>query len=104
MPPCVIHENPAHHLRRDAEEMRPIPPVDLPLVDQPQVDLVNQRGWLQRVADPFAAKLARGHPTQLRVDERQQLVESISVTTPPFGQKRRHVRPGRHADSKIVER
>jgi hypothetical protein len=37
----VIHENPAHHLRCDAEEMSPIPPVDVPLVNQPKVDLVN---------------------------------------------------------------
>ena len=100
MAACVIHENPAHHLRRNAEEMRPIPPVALPLVDQAQVELVNERGGLQREATPFAAKLAYGHATQLRVDERQQLVEGIRVTTPPFGQKRRYVGPGRH----VVER
>jgi hypothetical protein len=92
----VIHENPAHHLRRNAEEMRPIPPVAVPLVDQAQVQLVNERGRLQREATPLAEKLALCHTTQLRVDERQQLVEGVSVATPPFAQKRRHVGPGRH--------
>ena len=99
----MIHENSAHHLRRNAEKMRSIPPVAMPLIDQTQVELVHERGRLQREAAPFAAKLACGHPTQLRVDERQQLVEGIGVTSPPFSQKRRHVGPGRHADPQIAE-
>ena len=82
----VIHENPAHHLRRHAEKMRPIPPIAVSLVDQTQVELVDERGWLQREATVFAAKLACRNATQLRVDERQQLVEGIGVTTPPFSQ------------------
>jgi hypothetical protein len=31
----MVHKNPAHHLRRGAEEMSPILPVNLSLVDQP---------------------------------------------------------------------
>ena len=55
----VVHEDSAHHLRGDAEEMRAVPPVDLALFDQPQVRLVNQRRRLERVPRPLAAKLAR---------------------------------------------
>ncbi len=78
----VIHENSAHDLRRYAEEMRAIPPVAVPLVDETQVKLVNERRRLQREPTPFGTKLACGNATQLRVDERQQLVERIGITTP----------------------
>ena len=78
-----------------------IPPIDVPLVYQTQVEFVNQRGRLQREADSLAAKLAGGDAAQLRVDEWQQLIESIRVTTPPFSQKCCHVRPGCH---QVVER
>src|SRR5688572_28601914 len=37
-----LHEDPSHHLRRDSEEVRSIPPFDSIDVDQPQVRLVHQ--------------------------------------------------------------
>ena len=66
--PGVIDEHPAHDLRGDTEEMGPILPVTCPLVDEPQVRLVNECGWLQGVAGSLAAKLARRNPAQLGID------------------------------------
>ena len=82
----VIHENPAHHLRGDAEEMSPIPPIDVPLVNQPKVDLVDQCRRLKRVANTFGAKLTRSDSTQLRINERKQLVQRVGITVPPLRQ------------------
>ena len=48
MPASVVDQYASHHLRCGAKEVSPISPVDLALVDQPQVDLVNER-WLERV-------------------------------------------------------
>ena len=100
----VIDQNPAHHPRRNAEEVSPISPVGVSLVGQTQVQLVNERGRLQRRGTSVTAKLACGNATQLRVHERHQLIQSIGVTASPFSKKRRHVGSGRHVDSQIVER
>ena len=67
--PGVIDQDPAHDLRRDAKEVRPILPIDLSLIDEPQVDLIYQRRRLQGVVGPLAAKLAHRNPTQLRIDK-----------------------------------
>jgi hypothetical protein len=49
MRPCVIDEDPAHDIRRDAEEVRAALARQVPLIDQPQVCLVDKRRRLQRV-------------------------------------------------------
>ena len=51
----VIDEDAAHHLRRDSEKVRAILPDDALLPDEPQICLVDKRGWLKRVVFPFAA-------------------------------------------------
>jgi hypothetical protein len=53
----VIHENPAHGLRRNAEQLGTIPPVHLPLPHQPEISLVHERGSLERVIAPLAAHI-----------------------------------------------
>jgi hypothetical protein len=83
----VIHQNPAHHLRRSPEEMSPIAPVGVPLINQPQVYLVHQCRWLKRVTHLFATQLVCCYPPQFRVDERQQFVEGVRVSTPPLRQQ-----------------
>jgi hypothetical protein len=81
--PGVIDENSAHHLRRDAKEMRAALPIDVPLVDKPQVYLVNQGRWLQGVVGALFPKLPRRNAAEFRVHEGQQLVEgSLAPATP----------------------
>ena len=54
----VIDEDAAHHLGRDAEEVRPVLPVDTVLACEPDVRLVDQRGGLERVVGPFPPQIA----------------------------------------------
>jgi hypothetical protein len=89
--PGVIDQDPAHDLRRRAKEMRPILPIDLPLIDEPQVHLVNQRRRLQGVVSPLAAKLAPRDATEFRVDQWQQLIERTAVAATPRAKQRRDV-------------
>jgi hypothetical protein len=91
VPAGVIDQDAAHHLRGDAKEVRPILPVDLALIDHPQVNLVNERRRLQCVGGAFASELAAGHATQLRIDQREQLIQSTAIAAAPVGEKRRHV-------------
>ena len=75
----VVNQDTAHHLRRDAEEMGAVLPVDPRLIDQPQVSLVHQGSGLQRVIGAFAAQVVGGKAAQLIVDERQQGVNGFAV-------------------------
>ena len=53
-----VHQNAPHHLRRDGEELRALPPLYLGYIDQPQIDFVDQGGGLQRVVPLFAFHVA----------------------------------------------
>ena len=84
VPTSVVDQDPAHDLCRDAEEVRPILPVHLALVDEPDVDLVNERRRLKGVVSPLAAKLARGRAAKLCVNEREQLIERSPIAATPI--------------------
>jgi hypothetical protein len=84
----VVDENPAHHLRGGPEEMCPIAPIDLPLVDEAKVDLVHERRRLQRLTRAFAPKERRGSPSELSVHSRDQLIPRLEVALVPGLQKR----------------
>ena len=45
----AVHQNPAHHIRRRAEEMSPAVPSRLGLIDQPQIRFMNQRRTRKRL-------------------------------------------------------
>ena len=91
MAPSVIDEDPAHDLRCHAEKVCPIPPIHVPLVNEPQIHLVNQGRGLERVAGSLTPKMPRRHPTQLRVDQRQQLIERTLVASAPVTEQRRDI-------------
>jgi hypothetical protein len=61
----------------------PIPPIHAPLVNEPQIHLVHQGRGLERMAGSLTPKMPRRHPTELRVDQRQQLIECALVTSAP---------------------
>ena len=84
----VIDEDPAHDLRRDTEEMRAILPIDLTLVDEPDVHLMDESRGLQGVIGPFVPELAHRHAAELRIDERQQLIERSPVAATPIAEQR----------------
>ena len=80
---CRLHQDPSHHLRRQSEEVRAIPPFDAIDVDQPQVRLVHQRRRLQRMIRPLLAHIAPGETVELVVDQRHQSREGRSVALAP---------------------
>jgi hypothetical protein len=89
----MIDEDPAHDLRGDTKEVRPIQPVDLPLVDEPQIRLVYECSRLQGVPDTLPSKLARGNPTELRVDQGQQLLLGSPDSNPRGALSHREEKP-----------
>src|SRR6185503_20835344 len=73
------------------KEVRAILPVDLPLIDEPDVHLVHKGRRLQGMVSPLAPKLAGRNASELRIDERQQLVQRSPVAATPIGEQRRDV-------------
>src|SRR5438034_4433761 len=60
---------------------------------------MNQRGWLQRVADTLLSKLTRRDAAELSIDQWQQLIERGAVAAAPTGEERRDVVSGGHQSS-----
>jgi hypothetical protein len=87
----VIDQDAAHDVRGDTKEMRPILPVDLPLIDEPDEDFVHKGRRLECVASPLLPKLARGNAAELRIDEWQQLIERGPVAATPIAEQCRDV-------------
>jgi hypothetical protein len=67
--------------------MRPILPLDVLVIDQPQISLVDQRRSLQRVPPTFVAHVMVRHPAQFLVNQRHQAVESALVAIAPIEQQ-----------------
>jgi hypothetical protein len=87
----VIDEDAAHDVRGDAKKVRPILPVNLPLVDEPDEHFVHEGRRLQCVVGPLASKLTGGHASELCIHEGQQLVERGPVTAAPLAEQLRDV-------------
>lgn len=85
--PCMVHENAAHHLGGDRQEVRPILPVNPLMVDQPQIGLVNERRRLERVVAPLPAQLACRARPQVSMDQIEQIVARLNVSARPRAQQ-----------------
>ena len=83
----AIDEDAAHHLRGDAEELRPVVPGGA-LIDQPQVGLVDEGGRLQGVALALAPQMGRGPAAKLLVDQRHEPIARARVAVAPRVEKR----------------
>ena len=81
-----VHENPPHHLRGDAEEVRAVLPTRRLPVDEAQVGFVNQGGGLEEVVVALAAHVTAREPVQLGLDERGQAFERLLVAVTPGDQ------------------
>ena len=75
----VVHQNLAHQMRGDAEEVRPALPIGKALRHQPHVGLMDQGRGLQRGRRAFVAKIVLGQPAQFVVDQRREDVERMPV-------------------------
>lgn len=82
-PPSLIDENPAHDCGRDTEEMRATRQCGAADIHEPEIDLVNERGWLDGDGRRFAAELPAGDAAQLVIHQRQQAFEGLLVPLAP---------------------
>ncbi len=83
----VIHQDAAHELRGESEEVRAILPGRPPLIHKAEVELVNESGRNERVIDTFASQLAGRNPPQFTVNHGQQLLERGGVPFRPPDQQ-----------------
>jgi hypothetical protein len=90
----MVHQDPPHHLEREAEEMRPVLPVGVSLVDESKVGLVDQGGRLQDVSLRLAPKSGRRPATPFEVDDRDEFVPRGEIASAPRVQESRHVGVG----------
>ena len=87
----VIHDDSPHQLRRDAEEMRAILPVNRPLPNELEIGLVDERRGLQRVIAPLARQVPRSQRVQFGVDKRDQPVERLRTAVLPLLKQARDI-------------
>src|SRR5690349_17347056 len=66
-PATIVHQDPAHQLRRDADELLLVFPMSILLTDQAEIGLVHQRGWLQSVVSALPPEVIRGDTPQFRI-------------------------------------
>src|SRR6185436_8891341 len=92
----MVDEDTAHHLRRHAEELGAILPVDRVLIGEAQVGLVHERRRLQGVAAALAAQVGRGPASQVLVDDGDEAIRRLRLAGRPGGQESRDVSALRH--------
>ena len=63
--------------------MRAILPLHVTDIDELQVRLVDQSGWLERVAVAFVPHVAPGDTAQLRMDHRDEPLERSFIPLSP---------------------
>ena len=79
----MIHENLAHEIRRDAEEVRAALPVGQVVSNQPQIGFVNQGCGLQRCGGLLFPQIAVGQSPQLVIKQRHQQIFGYLVSLVP---------------------
>jgi hypothetical protein len=83
----AVHKDAADDLRRRPEEMRTVVEFYSVLFGQLKIDLVHESGGRQGVW--LSAKMTRGQPAQLVLDDRQQCLQRPAVAVAPLFQQHR---------------
>ena len=81
-----VDEHPAHQAGGHREKVRAILPLDPMNINQPEIDLVDERGGLEDMAWTLTGHVSLGDAPQLAVHEREELLDGPAVTGPPFDQ------------------
>ena len=76
--PRQVDEDPSHDAGRRPEEVGPAHPPGLSLIDQSDVGLVHEGGWLQRMAGRFTTHVCRRQTPEVVVEQRYELVERLT--------------------------
>ena len=69
-PTGAFDEDSTHRLSGRAEEVGAILPITARITHQPEIGLMNQRGWLERVSRSFLSHASASEPTQFLVNQR----------------------------------
>ncbi len=85
----MIHQDAAHDIGSEGEEVRAVAPVDGALIHQPDKGLVNQSSSLNGVVGSLPPQVPRGHRAQLVVKQRSQLGEGCLIAAAPLQEKLR---------------
>lgn len=86
-----VDEDPSHDLRSQGEEVHAVLAVHFLCAGKSQIDLVNHCGTLQRQARTLSAHVPLRLPSQLRVDQRHELIERGAITLAPRLEQVRNV-------------
>ena len=74
--------------------MRAVLPLDLADINEPEVDLIDERGRLEHVTRTLTRHVTPGEPAELLVHERQQLFDGVAVPASPLDEKGSDVAQG----------
>jgi hypothetical protein len=98
----MIHKDPSHHLRRNAEEMRAALPFNI-LIDEPQIRLVHRGRPLQRVLSTLAMQVASRQGAATRRKRAAAVPPLLSVAIFPAEQQHsgRRCRKIRHKRDRL---
>lgn len=80
----MVHENAPHGASGNRQKMRPVLPRDIFGIDQPQVDLIDERRRLKAVPGTLSCHAPSRDLVELPLYERNQLVEGGRVPLTPF--------------------
>jgi hypothetical protein len=83
----VVDEDASHYLSRDGEEVRAVGPLNVSLIDEPDVSFVDQSRGLQSVTFALTAHVAARKAMEFVVDKRIQLIERGLVSFTPRGEE-----------------
>jgi hypothetical protein len=79
----IVHQNLAHQLRCDRQEMSAAFGFKGLLIEKAKVSLMNKCGTLQRVSRTFALQVIVRDLSQLPVDNRDQPFQGVLIACPP---------------------
>jgi hypothetical protein len=83
-PARVVDKNASHQSGGDGKEVGTVLPLNVLLIDEPEVCLVYQFGWLQRAIGIFPSQIRSGMAAQFRIHEGNQLLKRLLVSIAPI--------------------
>jgi len=104
MTPRMVHQNLSHESRRHGDKMRTVFRLNRAVIHKAQVCLVHERHALQGVVATLALKVVACYSSQLIVDEGNQGLERLLISSSPLNEQFRNGlwRLSRHAPTPIV--
>jgi hypothetical protein len=83
----IVNEDVTHLAGGKMQEVQTILAADRFTGKQRQIQLVDERRWLQAALVPFVADTPGGQLVELRVDRRDELASGLFIAVSPFGKE-----------------